>query len=198
MSAGRLGMAIFIVSLSVVFAAVLIGCLVLRWTVLDMQPGGGGGAAADALAGLRLPGWLWLSTALIILSGFPLSAARRALGRGATGRARRLVLLTLALALGFLVTQGLAWWSLHESLRNVPRPDAGPSAVNLAITVFDLVTILHGIHVLGGLAPLAWLSWRVHRDTSRETWPITLNNLVMYWRFLEVVWVVLLIVLLAW
>ena len=176
---GRLGMLLLLAALAMLFAASIVGFLIVRLRAPSWPP-----------AGMpRLPATLWLSTALILASSvaieWALRGARRsddrALGRG----------LALALLLGgaFLVNQTVGWFALVAARLT--------ATVNLYGFTFFMLTGLHAAHVLGGLVPLAVVTARVWRANAAPMPRAGAAYVAMYWHFLTAVWLVMYAVLLA-
>lgn len=173
-STGQLGMRLFLLSLSVLFAASIVGFLVVRARASVWPPEGAP----------PLPPGLWLSTGLILLSSWSMAAAGRRLDQRDHGGAVRFLVGTLLLALAFLANQALNWLQLWPVLRL--RPAA------LYVFSFLLLTVLHALHVLGGVASLGVVTVRAQRER------LTLEGFRyagMYWHFLTGVWLVLFAVL---
>ena len=90
---------------------------------------------------------------------------------------------TLALALVFLVAQGMAWAELFR--QNLAISD------NLYGWTFYVLTGLHAAHVLGGLPPMIITTRRALRGSYGPTEHRGITYCAMYWHFLDGVWVVL-------
>ncbi len=120
---------------------------------------------------LAMPWQLWLSTALLAAGSLLLERARRS----EAAHARRWLLAGGACAAAFVLSQLWAWQALQTARVAL--------AGNPAASFFYLLTALHGLHVLGGLA-----GWAV---TVRQAahWRIALC--ARYWHFLFVVWALL-------
>jgi cytochrome c oxidase subunit 3 len=132
-----------------------------------------------------------LSTALILVSSVTLETARRSWRNLAGDRSRPWLLLTGALGIGFLGSQLLAWRQLVGQGVYV--------ASNPHSSFFYLLTAAHGIHLLGGLAALAYLLLR--RTTPRgaeKDWAQARakgDAVTLYWHFLDLLWVYLFVLL---
>ncbi|RMG08741.1 MAG: cytochrome-c oxidase [Planctomycetota bacterium] len=169
--AAPLGLAIFLVSLGVLFAA----GVVAYWAIRLARP--------DWDAGLPpAPPVLWLSTSALLASSGALHAAHRAAQREAAAPLRRWLEVALLLGLLYFAGQGWAWWSLWSAgLRG--------SESLYGYTVYFL-TGLHAAHVLGGLVPLAVTAHRARcRSAAASREGVLLC--AMYWHFLDGVWLVL-------
>ena len=122
-----------------------------------------------------VPTLLWLSTALILISSVTLERARPTI-------ARRWLIRTLFLGLGFLASQVLALQQLVAQglfLRHNPHS-----------SMFFIVTIAHGLHLLGGLVAQAVLLFRPVRRIFSVA--------ALYWHFLTGLWFCLFLLLLLW
>ncbi|MFN7924297.1 MAG: hypothetical protein U0Q16_29615 [Bryobacteraceae bacterium] len=110
----------------------------------------------DDWAGIPMPAFVWWNTALLVASSLVLQSGRR----------------ILALALGSLFLAGQAWiWS---GIRIAATP--GDS-------FFIVFTVVHALHVLGGLVALRWGKLEFAR---------------LYWHFLTGLWIYLVLLFALW
>jgi cytochrome c oxidase subunit 3 len=128
-----------------------------------------------------VPRVLWFNTAVLMLGSVAMQWARAATERNAL-RAR---LITGGLLTGgFLALQLLAWRELGSSGYFTPR--------NPAVAFFYLLTAVHGLHVLGGLA--VWARTLLRLSSAAMT-PAAARPIValctVYWHYLLLVWLVL-------
>jgi cytochrome c oxidase subunit 3 len=137
---------------------------------------------------LTLPSVLFISTLVLLLSSVTLEVARPRVAAymGAGAAAARAVhpllwlFLTLGLGVLFVVGQYLAWRQLRsEGLYLATNPNS---------SFFYVLTAMHALHVLGGLAGLLRVIIKLNRFTLRRS---TLNAMAYYWHFLGVLWVYL-------
>lgn len=120
---------------------------------------------------LAMPWQLWLSSAWLILGSVLVQRAVKQPRADASS----LLLAGGACAIAFVLTQLWAWQALSDARVSLTgNPAAG---------FFYVLTTLHGLHVLGGLA--GW-AVAVHQPAP---WRIAL--VARYWHFLLVVWGVL-------
>lgn len=172
MASGQLGMFILLASLTVLFAASLVGYAVTRaqnatWLTPGMPP---------------LPRTLWLSTATILALSVALEFSLRSTRRNQLLRASRGLSAAWLLALLFLVCQISCWLYLGRAL---------PAHTTLYPFTFYFLTGLHAVHVLAGFVPLAIVSSKLRgRDYSSSRYA-GLEYCVQYWHFLAVVWLIL-------
>lgn len=171
---GYLGMKLLLLSLSVLFAASLVGFLVIRWRAGVWPPEGAP----------QLPSGLWWSTAIILLSSWVLRLAQRRFNRGEAKSATPYLIVCLALALTFLANQVLNWKALGPLVR--------VSQVALYTFSFFMLTVLHALHVVGGVVSLVVVTMKAGRGSLTSA---GLAYTAIYWHFLTVVWMVIFSVL---
>jgi cytochrome c oxidase subunit 3 len=172
-------MAIFLVSLSILFAASLVAVVLVRARAPQWIPAG----AAP------LPWGLWASTVVLLGSGASMQGAVAAIRRGKQPVSARLLVATLILGVTFLVLQGLNW-------RRMLVEDALLATESLYAWSFYVLTALHALHVVGGLVPLAITTRRAARGAYSWADFQGVRLVAMYWHFLHAVWIVLFAVLL--
>jgi len=187
--AGRFGMALFIVSLAVLFAASLVGYVVIR-LYADTWP--------DDLP--PLPRTLWLSTLVLAVSSWTMQAALNAIRGGDGARLKRMMLATTLFAGVFLLLQAFCWsvWftELEEFWPAAHLEDAEAGVHRWALTSFYVLTGLHALHVIGGLLPMIVVTARAFADRYSAKRYNGVHYCMMYWHFLGVVWVILFLTLL--
>ncbi len=170
MSLGRMGLRVLLVSLGVLFAAGIVGHLAIRLRAAQWPPAGWPG----------LPAGLWLSSALIVLSGVTLQVALSAVRGGRQRRLRRGLAAATVLGLAFLASQVWNW-------RVMVAAGAVPKQSLFAFTSYVL-TALHGLHVVGGLIPLAVVTARAHAGRYSPHHHDGVELVTTYWHFLAVIW----------
>src|SRR5271169_1140147 len=142
---------------------------------------------------LAVPPILFVSTAILLVSSFTMEMSRRGFDGKSTSqisrikeRGRGLMLLstTLFLGLAFVGGQYLAWRQLAaQGLYLATNPNS---------SFFYLLTGVHALHVLGGIAALAYLfAQNATRGSVRRN---LLNGVVIYWHFMAALWLYLLVV----
>jgi cytochrome c oxidase subunit 3 len=171
-------MRLFLASLGMLFAGSIVGYLVIRVRADQWPPEGAPG----------LPSLLWLSTALIVLADVLLTLTRnRAQNAATTSFPTRMALGAFAVGLLFLGIQAINWWQLAAS--------QGLDRGGLFAFTFIVLTVLHALHVVGGLVPIAVITIRSLRGISPDGGRSSLAYTVSYWHFLTAVWLVMLAVL---
>ena len=163
-NAGRTGLLVFMAVATTLFSLLLLA-YGMRMREPDWQP-------------IPHPALLWWNTGALVLASVAMQ------------RARQLTLHRVAwlaaggvLAAAFVIGQLIAWRMLSEAGQTV--------TVNPSNSFLYLLTGLHGLHVLGGLAAWAVTIARLRRaDPFRAQRAIALC--AIYWHFLLAVWLVLL------
>jgi len=144
---------------------------------------------------IRVPRLLWLSTALILTSGWTLENARAWLARKDGRRYMRSLTVTMCVGVSFLASQVLALQELVSQgiyLRHNPHS-----------SLFYVVTVIHGFHLLGGMGALCYLLIRASNyppvvifDYQRQRSRFGVSAL--YWHFLTAIWLGIFACLLLW
>jgi cytochrome c oxidase subunit III len=138
---------------------------------------------------IPLPGILWFNTFVLVVSSVTLEVARRkvsAFMRGKDlnrGAAMMWLNATLVLGLVFVGGQYLAWRQLRsEGLFLNTTPNS---------SFFYLFTVIHAVHVLGGLGGLVRVivKFRYPALSLRRS---TLDATSYYWHFMGILWLYLL------
>jgi cytochrome c oxidase subunit 3 len=139
---------------------------------------------------IQLPGLLWVTTAVLMASSLSIEIARRALRRNDYKRFNNWILLTTVLGALFLVGQFVAWRQLAAQGIYV---NTNPHS-----SFFYLLTSLHGIHLLGGLIALVYVTvaaFRLRIGFKRRN---AVEVTAVYWHFMDVLWIYLLALLYFW
>jgi heme/copper-type cytochrome/quinol oxidase subunit 3 len=176
LSTRRFGMRLFLLALGILFAAGLVGHLVIRLRAAEWPPPGSPG----------LPGGLWISTAILaVLSALLVAVVRWARARD-RARLRRGLVATTALGVAFLVAQAGNWGRMAAT-------DFVPQQ-SLYAFGFYVLTFLHAVHVLGGLVPLVITTLRARSGRyDHDCEPVEL--VASYWHFLGATWLAIFLVL---
>jgi len=179
--ASRFGMIIFLASEAMLFAGLLGGYFILRWAANGFPWQPGHAWPPDGVE-VHLP-WRQTLAATVFLVGssFTYHAAEVAVRKGRSG----LFWLVVTLALGsvFIGFQVYEWIHLHhEGLWFHTGGIYGSS--------FFVITGFHGMHVAVGLALIAWVILRqVFTRCYTPARHVSLNNVGLYWHFVDVVWI---------
>ena len=176
-----LGMIFFIGSWTMAFGSLFLSFLVLRQRIGVWPP-----------EGITLPSFpmATLATAILLISSWSLHRAVKAWDRVGTDesedagkQASRDWAFGIFLGLAFAGLQWMLWRDLIAAGR---LPSSG-----LYESLFYGLTWVHAVHVLVGLISLfwAWIGLATRRYGPHRL--STVSNIVIFWHFVDVVWVVL-------
>jgi heme/copper-type cytochrome/quinol oxidase subunit 3 len=170
---------LFLAALTMLFAATMVGYIVIRLQEnLGPPPGS-----------ITLPWQLWVSTAVILASSFTMHRALQNVRAERQTRFCNALLITLLLAAAFLVLQGPAMASL------IVQRFGGQSTSDALYGLVFTMVLLHALHVVGGLIPLLVITVKAHRSRYDHESHAPVQHLTMYWHFLDVIWLVMFFVL---
>jgi len=135
-----------------------------------------------------------VNTILLLTSSFAIAWAIHQVRADRPHGAALSLAAVLALGLAFLGLK-LLEWSQHISEGIVPGlayagPDHGPGT-SLFFTLYYGMTGLHALHVVAGLALVAWIFVRVRRRRVTPEHHLSLELVALYWHFVDAVWVFL-------
>jgi cytochrome c oxidase subunit 3 len=176
--AGTLGMAMLIVSLSMLFIASMVAYLFIRsqstvWPPIGMPP---------------VPTSLWLSTIIILAASVTAQMAHNAVRRDQDARLTRNLIATFVIGMLFLIMQTINWFEFYLRIRNIQLTGA-------YLGMFFVLTGLHAAHVIGGLIPLAFVIHRARQRRYSANFHPGVRYITIYWHFLDIIWVALFSVL---
>ena len=173
LDAGALGMMVFIVALSMFFAASIAIYLLMRQMHQPWPPRGFP----------ALPATLWLSTLDIVFSSITIQGAVLAARRDDKIGLRRNLVATLLLGLGFLSLQVYAWYVIWKQVVGVAADIS-----STYLKMFYAITGLHAVHVLGGLVPLVMVTVAAYQGMYGRKKNAAVRYTAIYWHFLDAVW----------
>lgn len=161
----------------------LIGAYIVISTnrVLEWQP-------------FALPPQVWISTLLILISSFCYEKARRAIEREDHPQSKKWLVATTVLGAAFISSQLLAWWALVRQGFYVQT--------NQYAGFFYILTMVHAVHVLGGITALGSIvlrTWQRIKTDEEALKSKTIAQVVgWYWHLMGGLWLVLLFLLGFW
>ncbi len=141
-----------------------------------------------------LPIQAWISTFLILASSATYHIAKTAVDKDAQHTAKRWFIITTVIGAAFISSQILAWIELTaRGLYLAGNPYAG---------FFFILTAVHAVHVLGGIAALGAILLRTWTPMASEAQLIRRRSLAQvvgwYWHFMGALWIVLFVLLGFW
>ena len=171
----RIGMWVGLASVLMLFIALTSAYIVRGVPALN--------GGQDDWVELDMPRVLWLNTVVLLLSSLSIELARRALGRNRYATFKSWISLTTVLGVAFLVGQLLAWEQLaSQGVYINTHPHS---------SFFYLLTSLHGLHLLGGVIALLYVTvaaYRMRIGFKRRT---AVNVTAIYWHFMDGLWIYL-------
>lgn len=180
LSAGTFGVLLFLAALTMLFGATIAGYLFLRnqveiWPPPNSPP---------------MPiGGLWLSTLILLLASVTVHWALRAIRWDRQTHVRIGLVCTIVLGTLFLASQGRNW----EQIRQVVVPLE--SQAHLYVSIFYILTGTHALHVVGGLILLSIVAFKAFHGVYTSTYHPGIRYSMMYWHFLDAVWLILFVLL---
>lgn len=181
----KFGMIMFLASEAMLFAGLIGGYIVLRLSMpqwpLPLEDG----------RVVHLP-WLLtgINTVFLVTSSFTLHFAEVQVKKGKSGLP--LIFVTILLGSLFVGIQCYEWWHLHhEGLWFNSGGVYGSS--------FFLMTGFHGVHVFVGVLLILWCFLRqVFTRCFTPAHHVALENISLYWHFVDVVWLFLFAIVYLW
>ena len=134
----------------------------------------------------RLPGVLWINTAVLLVSSLTLARARSSLSAGRGDRFLPWWYATTGLGLAFIAGQWIAWRDLGA--RGIFL------ASNPSSSFFYVLTATHGLHLVGGICALIYVLSVTHRHRPLK---IAVDVTSIYWHFMDGLWLYLFLLLIA-
>jgi len=132
------------------------------------------------------PRILWVNTLILVASSFTIQAARKYLHDHERAAFKRWWSITTGLGILFLGGQLIAW---HQLARQGVFLVTNPSS-----SFFYVLTAAHGLHLVGGILALLYVSQRNWRR-SRMSQATATDVASIYWHFMDGLWVFLLALL---
>jgi cytochrome c oxidase subunit 3 len=191
-----IGLGLFLLVVTMIFALATMAYL------MRMGHGVPAGSQGNDWRTLREPPLLWVNTAILAASSFAFLIAERAARRSDSRGMQSWLVAGGLLGVAFLVGQVLLWEKLSDwgyvllfsaGLCKVGDPlftFPFPQTIlgNPALAFFYLISVLHGLHIVGGL--IAWGLTARHL-LGGATSPATARMVQLcarYWHFLLLVW----------
>ena len=129
---------------------------------------------------LTVPRIVWLNTVVLAGASIAMQLASSAVAHGRRPFARTALVAAGVLSIGFLAGQVAAWQAIGPTLYYVQGSPA--------IAFFYVLTIVHGLHLLGGLYVLGRAVHRFAGGAELIDLRQSLSLCATYWHFLLLVW----------
>jgi cytochrome c oxidase subunit 3 len=167
------------------------GGLILVWTVSrHWQPAGfdaGGRQTVIAIGTINL--------ALLLCSSFIYTTGQVCIEAGQSRLLERCCWATAAIGVAFLALKIFEWHiDLTEHLFPAGRfaiGGANDGGARMFWTFYFIATGLHAVHMIVGIALVAWIAHRARRGEFSAAWYTPVEVVGLYWSFVDIVWIVL-------
>ncbi|MNQ32696.1 Cytochrome c oxidase subunit 3 [compost metagenome] len=141
---------------------------------------------ADWLKDFELPTAFFISTIAIIASSVTFHLAKRAIKKDNQTATTRFLLATLALGIAFVVLQFVGFGQIVESGYYFTG-----AASSITTTFLYIVTVVHLLHLAGGLISLLIIIYNHFKQKYNSTQTLGIELGAVYWHFLDLLWVYL-------
>ncbi len=129
---------------------------------------------------LTMPRIAWLNTLVLVAASIAMQFASVGVARGRRQFAQVSLIVAGVLSIAFLAGQVAAWQAIGPSLYYVQGSPA--------IAFFYVLTIVHGLHLVGGLYVLGRAAHRFAGGAELVDLRQSLSLCATYWHFLLLVW----------
>ncbi len=177
----RMGMLIFLISESMMFVTLISGYLVLRASQTAWPP------ANQPHLNVLLTG---INTFFLISSSVTFHFAEVYFRKSQKGKFLAWLGATILLGTTFLTIQAFEYSRLMFGTLSLSSSTYG--------SVFFSLTGFHGLHVFVGICLLSLIFWRLSANKLSKTDHHLVDNIGLYWHFVDGVWIVLFSVLYLW
>ncbi|NDC76492.1 MAG: heme-copper oxidase subunit III [Chitinophagia bacterium] len=137
---------------------------------------------------IDIPLAFWFSTVVILASSVTVHLAVRASRERDMPGYRKWMVATAVLGTVFLILQTKGFMDLRA--QDIRLVGAGSNASHSFLLA---IAGLHGLHVLGGVAALLVIAWRVVRSRTRTYSSVPAEVISTYWHFVDVLWIYLIL-----
>ena len=184
--ASRLGMWLFLATEILLFAGLFVSYAMYRY--LYPATFESGSRPLNVTLGT-------VNTVVLITSSFTVAMAHHWAHHGKNRLTFLMLILSIGMALMFLVVKGVEW---HEEFEKGALPgqyyalaDLQAPGANLFFTHYFLMTGLHGLHVIIGMAVLGWCAVKALKGQFSEHYSMPVELGGMYWHLVDLVWIFL-------
>ena len=144
----------------------------------------------DWMKDFQLPTAFYFSTAAIILCSVTFHLAKKSIQKDKRQATTNFLLLTLALGISFVILQ----FKGFEQLTKIGYFFTGPES-NIATTFLYVIAAVHLVHLAGGLISLLIIIYNHFKQKYNSSQTLGIELGVMYWHFLDFLWVCLFVFL---
>lgn len=181
----KLGMWLFLVTEMVLFGGLFIAYSYMRHRYPTEFHHGG--AELNVTLGV-------INTLVLLTSSLTVVLSIVAIQRGEKKSVMGFLSTTIGLGFLFLIIKSFEWAAKfqHGLYPNAPHLATLPPGEQVFFGLYFVMTGLHGLHVIAGMAVLTWILRKVAKDEVRQDRYIHLENGGLYWHLVDVIWIFLL------
>ena len=141
---------------------------------------------ADWLKDFQLPSAFFYSTAVIIGCSVTFHLAKKAIQKDNQKGTTSFLLATLALGILFVILQFVGFGQIVANGYYFTGAES-----SITTTFLYIVTVVHLLHLAGGLIALLIIIYNQLKNKYNSTQTLGIELGVMYWHFLDLLWVYL-------
>jgi cytochrome c oxidase subunit 3 len=141
---------------------------------------------ADWLKDFQLPTAFYFSTVVIICCSVTFHLAKKTIAKDNQSATTKYLLATLAFGIGFVVLQFVGFGQIVENGYYFTG-----AASSITTTFLYIVTVVHLLHLAGGLISLLIIIYNHFKQKYNSTQTLGIELGAMYWHFLDLLWVYL-------
>jgi cytochrome c oxidase subunit 3 len=138
----------------------------------------------------EMPNVFMISTGVILISSFTIQMAVKKFKEQNENQYRGFLTLTAILGVVFMILQLQGFMALEANSIALVGPRS-----NSAASFLFVITVLHLIHVLGGIIALVWISLRAFSGKNNMNNDLPVKLISNYWHFVDILWVYLFVFL---
>ena len=136
-----------------------------------------------------------LNTVILLISSFTMMLAVHYGEHGRASSTRRMLATTGVLGLVFLIVKGFEYYEKFQHHLvpgiNFILPADAPAQLPLFMWLYFIMTAVHALHLLIGMAMLAYFAARVSTDGLSPGVALRIETLGLYWHFVDIIWIFL-------
>lgn len=176
----KIAMMVAYVSWSMLFATLMLGYAVYRFSSTSWPPSG--------FERISLF-WPMMSTIILALSSFTFYLASRSYLKREKKNFSFYIVLTFLLGIGFMASQYMLWQKLNLAGQYV--------SAGIFPSILHGFTWIHAAHVVCALLGVIYLLFQMRVESFKKNKKLLVKNIENFWHFLGVVWLIMFVALFA-
>lgn len=147
-------------------------------------------ARVDWLKDFQLPTAFYYSTLAIIMASVTIHMAKKSIQKDEKSKTTVFLLSTLALGILFVILQFVGFGQIVENGYYFTGSES-----SITTTFLYIVTVVHMIHLAGGLISLLIIIYNHFKQKYNSSQTLGIELGAMYWHFLDFLWIYLFVFL---